>query len=267
MTHLNLLNYYHLKFRFNPPCYYSTNNNESDNITLPNNISDSTNINIPDTTNINVNLSTDSLTLISETLKTAGHALETYVPVISGAAAAAGTATILKTLPPSQRVGAIGIAGAVCAGTSLLSQGLIINNKNNQSIQQDNEPIENYVRPHTPVQDSNTFVNSLIEEFNLIEIYNYVTSSNDPSLYFSLAIFIFSLGGLYALTTMIINNLLKLTNFENSKFVTSKPKLHKFISYLSKVNQLGSFILLILVWIVFVLILYSSYHLLTVLMR
>lgn len=247
MTHFNLLNYNNLKLKLNGGYYYSTNNNESDNINPPKYISDSTNLNIPDTSNINVNISTDHLTLINQGLKTLGHTIESYAPVITGAAAAAGTATILKTLPPSQRAGAIGMAGLVCSGTSLLSQGLILSNRNNQSIQQNNELIENYVRPLTPEQDSNTFVNSPIEEFNLMEVYNYVTSSNDPSLYFSLAIFIFSLGGLYALTTMIISYLLRLTNFENTKFVTTKPKLHKLISYLSKANQLGSFILLILV--------------------
>lgn len=216
------------------------------------------------TKNYNFNINSDALTVIGEAAKATGKALESYTPVVTGTAVSLGTAANLKTLPPKERAGALISAGMMIGGTALMSQWLkttVSNNDNKSEADSiiseidklDSKPNlnEDLNRSLTksPDMDPNSFINSPLEEFTDLDM-------------IVISIIIVNLGALLMMCLIIINFAIKLFKFESREFVTSRPRLHRFVTLSLKSRDYYTFFILLMVLFGLCSIFYGLSHLL-----
>ena len=188
----------------------------------------------------------DSSSVITEGLKAVGDGISKLTPALAGAGAATGAAKILKTLPPAQRAGSIMAAGAFTGGVTLVSQ-----------------VIAKFPNTKTP---SNTLNSKTTEDtvssppdFNVNSPFELEIGSLEEGL--TLAIIVFTIGALYAVFTVLFNLWARSFNLESRPFVTSRPKLAKWVSYALVGHSWWSIITLFLAWLCLLGILFSSLYL------
>lgn len=190
----------------------------------------------------------DSSALISEGLKTIGNSIYKIAPALAGISAGIGTSKILKTLPPQHRAGSIITAGAFSGGITLVSQ----------AIARIPYPVENPqgapAKGFCPYLSDNNLDSNPKEDnissppdFNVNSPFELEFGSPEEGLI--LAIIIFTIGALYAVYTVLFNLLARSFNLESRPFVTSRPKLAKWISYALKGHTWWSIITLFLAWL------------------
>ena len=186
----------------------------------------------------------ESSTVISEGLKTVGNSISKLAPALAGIGAGAGTAKILKTLPPAQRAGSIVAAGAFTGGVTLVSQ---------------------VIAKFPNVEASSNTLNSKQEnvssppDFNVNSPFELEIGSLEEGL--TLAIIIFTIGALYAVFTVLFNLWARSFNLESRPFVTSRPKLAKWVSYALVGHSWWSILTLFLAWLCLLGILFTSLYL------
>jgi hypothetical protein len=246
--------FYNPNFKFNlnnQICYYSTNNDKIDNNKL-NDLQDLSKTELPKKLEVDIN--SDTASVFSEGMKVLGKALDNYAPAITGASVGLGAAAILKTLPPKERAGAIVTATAATGSITLLSQYMKMMNKDNNNTNPTSIP----ERPKTPEKDPNTFVDSPFEYFNF-DFSNFEMPMEDPFNLLILAQILAAFGGFYGLTTVLLGYLFRLTNIQNKEWVTSRPRLHKFVLFMLKSQEWTILLTLFFVWICLILILFTGY--------
>lgn len=188
----------------------------------------------------------DSSAMISEGLKTVGDSISKLAPALAGIGAGAGTAKIFKNLPPAQRAGSIVAAGTLAGGVTLLSQ---------------------VIAKFPNVEASSNTLNSKQEnvssppDFNVNSPFELEIGSLEEGL--TLAIVIFTVGAYYAVFTVLFNLLARSFNLESRPFITSRPKLAKWVSYVLIGHSWCSILTLFLAWLCLLGILFTSLYLLS----
>lgn len=193
--------------------------------------------------NINLNVKSDALTVLGEGLKAAGEALEAYTPVLTGAGVAAGTAMILKTLPPKERAGAMLGAGAITGGAALASQ-LLKTVSNN--LKEDSESNNDIDRTNNNSPD-NSFVNSPLEEDNLFFFINSSLEQYSDLQLFVVSLLIIDLGILLLTFLIFINIIIRLFKLEDKEFIKNRPKLYKTVTLSLKMRDYTSLFMIVFI--------------------
>lgn len=201
-------------------------------------------------TEIKVVAESDSITVLGKGLETVGQSLKEISPAIAVGAITGGTATILKTLPPKERVGALLVASAVSTGGYIITNAIhsITTDKDLSSPGSPN--FDNFI--NSPLENDFYSISSPLE-FNNIE----------ETLTFGMILMI---GGVfYGVTLMLMNQFIRLLKLESREFVIKRPLLNKWILFSSKVRDWDTLILIIVIWISLGMILFTSIYLLGVL--
>lgn len=187
----------------------------------------------------------DSSAVISEGLKTVGNSISKLAPALTGVGAATGAAKILKTLPPAQRAGSIVAAGAFTGGITLVSQVIA--------------KFPNAKTPSNTLNSKTTQDTVSSPDFNVNSPFELEIGSLEEGL--TLAIIIFTIGALYAVFTVLFNLWARSFNLESRPFVTSRPKLAKWVSYAQIGHSWWSILTLFLAWLCLLGILFTSLYL------
>lgn len=213
---------------------------------------------------ITINHNIPGLQSIGEGITVLGKALINYTPLAAIGAAGISTSTILKALPPTQRVGITLATTGIMVGGMILNQG--INNHYLDSIKRSNFINNSSLEESSPsLKNENlkeieeALISSIIDSEFIYSSLERVNSENSILL----AIIIFATSGLYALISLTISLLIKEFSPENHPFVTARPRLLKYFKFLANSNKIYMAILIFLVGITFVLILISATYLRT----
>ena len=204
----------------------------------------------------------DSSTVISEGFKTVGNSLSKLAPALAGIGAGTGAAKILKTLPPAQRAGSIVAAGAFTGGVTLASQ-VIAKFPNVETLSPGKFDTPGSEAPAAPSNTLNSETKqenvSSAPDFNVDSPFELEIGSLEEGL--TLVIIIFTIGALYAVFTVLFNLWARSFNLESRPFVTSRPKLAKWVSYALIGHNWWSVLTLFLAWLCLLGILFTSLYL------
>ncbi|KAG2231135.1 hypothetical protein INT48_007979 [Thamnidium elegans] len=213
------------------------------------NVLGSTSNSKPKDLKVTVNLESDTATVVSGAFNVITKLFDSYVPIITGAAVAASTAAITKSLPANQRLVGMIAAGAISSGTMLTSQYLkkLFN-------------AEKYKADKSKIESS-----SILSKVDSLEVkpdWNKETNIQDmditESSYFIdaplegygdlsmvvLGLMIISFGVVLGLLVIVFNHLTLSLKLESRKFVTDRPLLLKFINYSIKGRKVVSNVML-----------------------
>ena len=184
---------------------------------------------------LNTHLESNNLTLAREALNTIKKVLESYVPIVTVIIVAAGTAIILKTLPPKYRTKAMIKAGLLTGGVTVILQ--IINTTTKEEINLNSSSNLDKSLNKSPELNTNTFINSPSEGLEGLTNLDMLV----------VGIIIVDLGVLLGIFLILINFTIKLFKLESREFVTSRPKLHKFVILSLKSRDYTTFFIIIMV--------------------
>jgi hypothetical protein len=200
-------------------------------------------------TEIKVVAESDSITVLGKGLETIGQAFKEISPAIAVGAITGGTATILNTLPPKERVGALLASSLVATGGYSVTKMMNSNSEENpkKAFLNESDRTDNVLTPSLPkssphfsgggisVQESkssvgefqsggpespnsNSFINSPLEN----DIYSISSPFEFNSIEEGLTIgmILMIAGAFYGMTIMLINQFVRLLKLESP----SSPK-------------------------------------------
>lgn len=194
----------------------------------------------PSSTEIKVVAESDSITVLGKGLETVGHGLKEISPAIAVGAITGGTATILKTLPPKERVGALLVSSLVATGGYMVTKMMSSNSEENskKAFLNESDRTDNVLTPFLPKYsvgkfqsggpespNSNHFINSPLENDIDSTSSPFEFNSIEEGLTFGMILMI--AGAFYGMTMMLINQFVRLLKLESREFVIKRPLLHK----------------------------------------
>jgi hypothetical protein len=210
----------------------------------------------PEDLKVSVNLESDTATVLSSALTSIGKTFESYVPVISGAAVAGGTAVITKSLPVKQRFAGMIIAGGITSGTMLTSQYINLIFKEKYSKKEEDKIMSKInsldIKPNwntnSDIQDTNiqeTISPTLETSYSI----NAPLEGFDNLSMMTLGIITINFFVILGLLLILINYLISYSKLESKKFVTDRPLLQKFLKASEKSrNFITKFVFLFIVF-------------------